>query len=66
MPNTAMINSSGAVYNKIVADPNVDQFPGYQLVAIPDLSVVDLGWTWTPAVGFVAPTPVSTGIISNA
>lgn len=44
---TAVVDpETGAVVNVIVADPERDSIPGFQLVAVPDLSPVDQRWEY--------------------
>lgn len=48
----AVIDSTGAVVNVIVADPARDALPGFRLVAIADDEPIDQRWVWSAEKGF--------------
>lgn len=52
MMRAAVIDKSGAGVNVIVADPEKDSIPGFQLVAVPDGLGVDSRWIWNENTGF--------------
>ena len=48
----AVVDSTGAVVNVIVADPEKDSIPGFHLVAVPEGQPIDQRWVWSAEKGF--------------